>query len=124
MNIPAELRAWLVQQHPGAPEGDSAGRGADALQERLLSLTRALRPRRAEVVGALVVHDPSGHAFAAAYDGRILLRGTRLPAALDADAVDGVPGWSSVTAEPADITFTRGSDVLRVALEHAFETRA
>jgi hypothetical protein len=124
VNVPDELRAWLDREHVSPPDADAGARAADALQERLLSLTRALRPRQADVAGSLVLHDASGQPFAATHGARILIRGTTFPAALEAEPVEGVPGWASVTPEPTDITFARGADVLRDALRRAVDTTA
>ena len=51
----------------------------------------------------------------AAYAGRILVHSTLVPAALDAQGIDALPGWLSVEPDPPDITFSRGADVLRDA---------
>ena len=124
MKLPAELREWLARTPELAPEADVSAREEDAVAERLASLTRALRPRRAEVGTAVVLHHPSGRPFAAAYSGRILVRSTLVPAALDAQGIDALPGWLSVEPEPPDITFSRGADVLRDALARAFTAAA
>jgi len=124
VRIPVELREWLGHDHELAPDADVAAREADAIAERLASLTRSLRPRRAEVGAAVVLHHPSGRPFAAAYGGRILVHSNLVPAALDAHGIDALPGWLSVEPDPPDITFSRGTDVLRDALARAFAAAA
>ena len=71
-----------------------------------------------------MLHHPSGRAFAAAYAGRILVHSTLVPAALDAQGIDALPGWLSVEPDPPDITFSRGADVLRDAPARAFAAAA
>ena len=124
MKVPAELLEWLGHDHELAPDADVSARESDVTAERLASLTRSLRPRRAEVGAAVVLHHPSGRAFAAAYAGRILVHSTLVPAALDAQGIDALPGWLSVEPDPPDITFSRGADVLRDALARAFAAAA
>jgi len=120
VNVAAELRAWLAQEHDDAPNSDASARESNTVAERLLALTRALRPRRAEVAGCIVLHHPSGMPFAAACEDRVLVRADDVPAALTAQPVDGLSGWVAVDPWPPDITFARGAEVLRDALTRAF----
>ena len=124
MIVPDELRDWLTTEHDDSPEADASQRASDPTAERMLSLTRALKPRTAAIGSAVVLHHPSGRPFAAAYAERILVHSTLVPAALDAEGVDALPGWLSVTPDPPDITFSRGTDVLRDALARAFAAAA
>ena len=124
MNVPDDVRVWLTEEHEAPPEADASMRASNPTAERLLSLTRALKPRTAEVGGAVVVHHPSGRPFAAAYADRILVHSTLVPAALDAQGIEALPGWLSITPDPPDITFSRGTDVLRDALARAFASAA
>ena len=108
-----------------APDADASAREGDATAERLASLTRSLRPRRCRgrCAPSCCIIRPVAP-FAAAYAGRILVHSTLVPAALDAQGIDALPGWLSVEPDPPDITFSRGTDVLRDALARAFAAAA
>jgi hypothetical protein len=119
MTVPAALRAWLRQSHDVAAGGDVNDRVADPVAERLLSLTRPLRPRVATVDGAVVVHTRAGTPFAAAVGGDILVRTDTAPDALATMPADGLEGWRVVEPWPGDLGFRRGADELRDLLARA-----
>jgi hypothetical protein len=117
VTLPNALVARLTGD--GTQPSPASGRESDPVAERLVMLTRPLRPGRSEADGSVVLHDGSGRPFAAAWDGRILVRLIAPAAALDPRPVPGLPGWSAVDPHPADIGFARGTDVLRDALVRA-----
>jgi hypothetical protein len=119
MKIPDEVRAWLIRTHDVAPAEDASSRASDPVAERLLGLTRALRPACATIAGAVVVHHPSGRPFAAAVDDHLVVRVARATGALTAEAVDGLDGWVAVDPFPPDVAFARGEDALRRVLAEA-----
>jgi len=96
----------------------------DDVNERLLVLTRRLRPEHAEVGGHVVLRHPHGGAFAAVDGDRVLVRVRDAPGTLDAVAVDGLDGWIAVDPWPADVGFRRGTDVLGDLLAHAYAASA
>ena len=120
MNLPPALRDWLAADHETVPAQDASAREDDPIAERLATLTRPLRPRRAALDGAVVMHHPSGRAFAAAYAGRVLVRTMTARATLAAEPVEALDGWIALDPFPADVAFERGTNVLRDLLAHAF----
>jgi hypothetical protein len=119
MTVTPALRDWLTRAHDVAPDGSAADRVADPVAERLLSLTRPLRPRVAMVAGALVVHAPAGMPFAAAVDGELLVRIGTAAASLASTPAYGLDGWRVVDPWPDDVAFRRGTDELRDLLARA-----
>jgi hypothetical protein len=124
VKLPTELRDWLSAVHDGPPGSDASTREDDPIAERLATLTRPLRPRRAALDGAIVMHHPAGRAFAAAYRGRILVRTTAARATLAAEPIEALPGWVAIDPFPADVAFERGTNVLRDLLARAFADAA
>ena len=120
MNLPSALREWLAADHETAPEQDVSAREQDRIAERLATLTRPLRPRRGAVDGAVVMHHPTGRAFAAAYGDRLLVRTSSARATLAAEPIAALPGWVAIDPFPADVAFERGTNVLRDLLARAF----
>jgi hypothetical protein len=99
------------------------GRGAPAdpdVVERLLTLTRALRPEVVDIDGRTVVCAPNGVTFAAIDGQRVLVRTKGVPGTLEAVPVDGLAGWFAFDPWPADVGFRRGTDVLRDVLRDSF----
>jgi hypothetical protein len=121
MKLPDDVRAWLARPHDVADLQDASARAPDPVAERLLSLTRPLRPARALVAGAVVVHDRSGTPFAAALDGCLVVRLRAVPGTLVARPVVGLSGWLALDPFPPDVTFAKGQDVLRHVLTRAYE---
>jgi hypothetical protein len=124
VNPPPALRDWLAAAHEDPPDADASAREDDPIAERLATLTRALRPRRATLDDAVVMHHPSGRAFAAAYRGRILVRTNAARATLAAEAIEDLPGWVAVDPFPGDVAFERGTNVLRDVLMRAYADAA
>jgi hypothetical protein len=124
VNIPPDVRSWLEQSHDRAPAGDISARATDPIAERLLTLTRPLRPACATVARAVVVHHPSGTPFAAAVDGCLLVRVSAAPGTLVSQAVDGLDGWLGFDPFPPDVVFARGEEALRHVLTLAYEDAA
>jgi hypothetical protein len=122
--LPPALREWLAARHDDAPERDASAREDDTVAERMATLTRPLRPRRVAVANAVVMHHPSGNAFAAAYEDRILVCTTTARAALAAQPIDDLPGWVAIDPFPADVAFERGTNVLRDLLARAYADAA
>jgi hypothetical protein len=121
VTVAPELRAWLTRPHADAPDAGVTAREPDAVVERLVASTRALRPRRAEVAGWVVLHHPNGAPFAAVCDGRLLVHASAVPGTLGATPVADLPGWVALDPYPPDVAFARGADVLRDVLTRAFE---
>lgn len=105
VTVPAPLRDWLARDHPAAPTG---GGTVEAWFARLAG---PCRPVLTVVAGCPVAHHASGPPFAAACDGRVLVRADA-PAALDPQPLSGLPGWVAVDARPPDVGFARGEDAL------------
>lgn len=124
MKVPHELRDWLTAAHEDPPDRDASAREDDPIAERLATLTRALRPRRATLDGAVVMHHPSGRAFAATYRGRILVRTNAARATLAAVPIEDLPGWVAIDPFPGDVAFERGTNVLRDLLTRAYADAA
>ncbi len=124
MTLPPALQEWLAAAHADAPDQDASAREADPTAERLATLTRPLRPRRVAVDGTIVMHHPAGRAFAAAYDGHILVRTSIARATLAAEPIEDLPGWVAVDPYPGDVAFERGTNVLRDLLMRAFADAA
>jgi hypothetical protein len=125
VKITQELREWLAATHHEAPHGEAVTRAQDPVTERLLTLTRPLRPRRATVDGAVVLHHPSsGAPFAASSVDRIVVAARSIPGTLPSHAIDELPGWVVVDPFPPDVAFASGVDVLRRVLAQAFEHAA
>ncbi len=120
MTVSAELRDWLSTEHAGLDGSATSVREDDAIAERVATMVRPLRARRAAVGGAVVFHDDRGRPFAAVHDGRVLVRTSTAPAILAVETVAGLDGWRSVDPSPPDIAFRRGTDVLRDLLADAF----
>jgi hypothetical protein len=106
-----ELGAWLGAL--GAPADPD-------VVERLLTLTRALRPEVVDIDGRTALRAPGGVSFAAVDGRRVLVRTNGAPGTLEAVPVDGLAGWFAFAAWPADVAFRRGTDVLRDVLRDAF----
>jgi hypothetical protein len=109
-----ELVAWLGAHGVPADPG---------VTERVLTLTRALRPEVVDVDGRTVLLGTDGVAFAAVEGKRVLVRTNGAPGTLDAAPIDGLTGWVALDSWPADVGFRRGTDVLREVLRDAW-TRA
>jgi hypothetical protein len=109
-----ELGAWLGAH--GAPADPD-------VSERVLTLTRALRPEVVDVDGRTVLRATDGVAFAAVEGRRLLVRTNDAPGTLDTSPIDGLAGWLALDAWPSDVGFRRGTDVLRDVLRDAW-TRA
>jgi hypothetical protein len=124
VNIPPALRDWLAADHETAPDENASAREDDPIAERLATLTRPLHPRRAALDGAVVMHHPSGRAFAAASGDRILVRTSLARATLAAEPIERLPGWVALDPFPDDVAFERGTNVLRDLLARAFEEAA
>ena len=57
MTVSAELRDWLSTEHAGLDGSATSVREDDAIAERVATMVRPLRARRAAVGGAVVFHD-------------------------------------------------------------------
>ena len=124
MKVPPDLRDWLTPVHQELPDRDTSAREDDPIAERLATLTRALRPRRTALDGAIVMHHPSGRAFAAAFGDRVLVRTSSARATLAAEPIEELPGWVAIDPFPADVAFERGTNVLRDLLARAYADAA
>jgi hypothetical protein len=119
MNASPLLHEWLTRVHDEEAAHDVRDRVADPVAERLISLTRPLRPHVAIVDGAVVVHTRGGTPFAASAGAVILVRAVGAPGSLATTPVDGLEGWRTVEPWPDDVGFRRGTDELRDLLARA-----